>query len=214
MAHASMLAVTVRDEMRNLQAAMGVQLAEAMRVLVEGKSDLGSRSESPGGRLREKEASGFMPATWTGDKGCLPWAEFAHALHVCLSVLDNVGEPMLMLEWVLKEPAMPSYDELAYKGEDIKMRCSHSLQLDRALYHVLAKCTAGSAGLMVRQAGAGHGMAAWTALSEWFNPTAVSDRNSALSRIMRPGVRKDMTQLPTSSQTRCRIMPRWLQSPA
>lgn len=141
-----------------------------------------------GGRLREKEAAAFKPAMWNGEKGCVPFAEFTHSMHVYLSVLDQDSDPKEWLSWVLTLGHAPSKGELLAAG-------GKAVLLNRALYNVLAQCTSATSGLMVRQAGAGQGLAAWLALTTWFNPVRASDRASSLTMIMNPQNCKDIARL-------------------
>jgi hypothetical protein len=107
---------------------------------------------------------------------------------VYMSVLDQDSDPKEWLSWVLTLGPAPSKGELLAAG-------GKAVLLNRALYNVLAQCTSATSGLMVRQAGAGQGLAAWLALTTWFNPVRASDRASSLTMIMNPQNCKDIARL-------------------
>ena len=138
-----------------------------------------------------------MPKVWSGDKGSVAWSEFAHSVYVYASALDNIGDPRVILDHVVKAfPHLPpTRDDIEAMADEPTLQCSQSGFFDKAIYNMLSTVTSGSAGLMVRQADAGNGLRAWRALSKWYNPVSVLDRTSSLTRVMHPGMVKDVAGL-------------------
>ena len=129
--------------------------AQTVRSIIAGLQDqinsLQVQQDNKGerhGQLKIRDAEKFLPETWSGEKGAIPFAEFSTDMENYINVLMPEGGCEGILEWAAKR-------DLPISAEEVKAEAvSHPMVtlLNAHLKSVLLKCTTGTAKTMVKEA--------------------------------------------------------------
>ena len=148
-----------------------------------------------GPKVRMRDAEKFMPAEkWV--EGSYPFVELADEIATYVTMLD----PTIDAQELLRASAdVKEHDDASLRNIQLGTgrweEFPNAGAIAKVLHAVLLKSTKGDAHTMVKGAGTGQGLVAWSRLSKEFAPKTTTDRAALMSQIMNPPRSRNLQEL-------------------